>query len=235
MNERKGTLGRVALILLLGGTTVALCLLLPTPNTAPHAGVVMDLPERVGYFTGKWVGASPAEIAILPPDTQIVRREYVDMTGDRIMASIVLSGGEKRSIHKPEICLPGQGWNIRGGQVEKIVLNDGRPLEVMDLSLVRDVEVGPGDRRKLPAHYFYWFIGDQVSTPHHWKRMFLTSFDRITKNLNHRWAYVIVMSVVTEGFLPGGKNDAQTVEMLKQFTAEAAPSFIRTSSPASGN
>jgi hypothetical protein len=58
--------------------------------------------------------------------------------------------------------------------------------------------------------------------------MFLTSFDRITKNLNHRWAYVIVMSVVTEGFLPGGKNDAQTVEMLKKFTAEVAPSFIRT-------
>ena len=118
--------------------------------------------------------------------------------------------------------------------MEKIVLNDGRPLEVMDLSLVRDVEVGPGDRRKLPAHYFYWFVGDRVTTPHHWKRMFLTSFDRITKNLNHRWAYVIVMSVVTEGFLPGGKNDAQTVEMLKQFTAEAAPTFIRTTS-SSGN
>jgi len=235
MNERKGSLGRVALILLLGGATVALCLLLPTPNTAPHAGVVMDLPERVGYFTGKWIGASPAEIAILPPDTQIVRREYTDLTGDRIMASIVLSGGEKRSIHKPEICLPGQGWNIRGGHVEKIVLNDARPLEVMDLSLVRDVEVGPGDRRKLPAHYFYWFVGDRVTTPHHWKRMFLTSFDRITKNLNHRWAYVIVMSVVTEGFLPGGKNDAQTVEMLKQFTAEAAPTFIRAAPASSGN
>jgi len=43
---------------------------------------------------------------------------------------------------------------------------------------------------------------------------------------------VIVMSVVTEGFLPGGKNDAQTVEMLKQFTAEAAPTLIRAA-PAS--
>ena len=235
MNERKGALARVALILLLGGGTAALCLLLPTPNGLPHAGVVMDLPERVGYFTGKWVGASPAEIAILPPDTQIVRREYADLTGDRIMASIVLSGGEKRSIHRPEICLPGQGWTIQGGQVEKIVMNDGRPLEVMDLSLVRDVEVGPGDRRKLPAHYFYWFVGDRVITPYHWRRMFLTSFDRITKNQNHRWAYVIVMSVVTEGFLPQGKNDAQTVEMLKQFTAEAAPSFIRNTPASSGN
>ena len=231
MNTRKGSLGRVAWILLLGGGTAVVCLLLPTPNGSPHAGVVMDLPERVGQFTGKWIGASPAEVALLPSDTQIVRREYVDLTGDRIMASIVLSGGEKRSIHQPEICLPGQGWIIRGGQVEKIVMNDSRPLEVMDLSLVRDVEVGPGDRRKLPAHYFYWFVGDQVTTPYHWKRIFLNSYDRITKNRNHRWAYVIVMAVVTEGFLPMGKNETQTIEMLKQFTAEAAPSFMRASTP----
>jgi hypothetical protein len=39
------------------------------------------------------------------------------------------------------------------------------------------------------------------------------------------------MSVVTEGFLPMGKNEIQTIEMLKQFTAEAAPSFMRASTP----
>ena len=70
-----------------------------------------------------------------------------------------------------------------------------------------------------------------MTTPHHWSRVFLTRFDRITKNLNHRWAYVIVMSVVTEGYLPMGKNEAQTIEMLKHFTAEAAPSFMRASTP----
>ena len=118
-----------------------------------------------------------------------------------------------------------------GGRVEKIALADGRDLEVMDLSLVRDVEVAKGDRRKLYANYFYWFVGSGVTTPHHWSRVFLTSLDRITKNLNHRWAYVIVMSVVTEGFMPLGKNETQTVEMLKQFTAEAAPSFMRASTP----
>lgn len=234
-SERRGSMGRILLLLVLGGATASLCLLLPTPNTTPKAGVIMDLPESIGGFSGKIIAATPGEIAILPSDTQIVRREYVNSAGDRIMTSIVLSGGEKRSIHRPEVCLPAQGWSIRGGKVEDIPLADGRDLKAMDLSLMRDVEIGPGDRRKLYANYFYWFIGNGVTTPHHWSRVFLSSFDRITKNINHRWAYVIVMSIVTEGFVPQGKNEAQTVEMLKQFTAQVAPTFMRSGSRTSSD
>ena len=224
---RPGAILRVGILLILGGATAALCLFTPSPNTAPLAGVIMDLPEKIGDFTGKIIAATPGELAILPADTQIVRREYLDPAGDRIMASVVLSGGEKRSIHRPEVCLPAQGWSMRGGKVERLALADGSDLDVMNLSLVRQVEVGPGDRRNLYAHYFYWFVGKNVTTPNHWHRIFLTSYDRITKNLNHRWAYVIVMSIVTEGFVPGGKNEPQTVQMLKEFTAEIAPTFMR--------
>ena len=224
---RSGVTPRILLLFFLGGATAALCLFMPSPNTAPLAGVIMDLPEKIGSYTGKVIAATPGELAILPTDTQIVRREYSDLWGDRIMASIVLSGGEKRSIHRPEVCLPAQGWSMRGGKVERVALADGSDLDVMNLSLVRQVEVGPGDRRNLYAHYFYWFIGKNVTTPNHWHRVFLTSYDRITRNLNHRWAYVIVMSIVTEGFLPGGKNELQTVEMLKEFTAQIAPTFMR--------
>ncbi|NBS14522.1 MAG: EpsI family protein [Verrucomicrobia bacterium] len=233
LEPRQGSLARILLLFALGGGAAALCLLLPTPNTTPKAGVIMDLPENIAGFTGKIIAATPGEIATLPSDTQIVRREYLDPAGDRIMASIVLSGGEKRSIHRPEVCLPAQGWSMRGGKVEEISLADGRDLKVMDLSLARDVEIGPGDRRKLNAHYFYWFVGNGVMTPHHWSRVFLTSFDRITKNINHRWAYVIVMSIVTEGFVPNGKNEAQTVEMLRQFTGQIAPTFMRSGSQTS--
>jgi len=91
--KRKGAWARVAALLALGGGVAAICLLVPTPNTAPKAGVVMDLPVRVGNFTGKEVAATMGELAILPKDTQIARREYSDSSGDRIMASIVLSGG----------------------------------------------------------------------------------------------------------------------------------------------
>ena len=162
---RPGAALRVVALLALGGATAAFCLFTPSPNTAPLAGVIMDLPEKIGAFTGKVIAATPGELAILPTDTQIVRREYTDTVGDRIMASIVLSGGEKRSIHRPEVCLPAQGWSMRGGKVERVALADGSDLDVMNLSLVRQVEVGPGDRRNLYAHYFYWFVGKNVTTP----------------------------------------------------------------------
>jgi hypothetical protein len=38
---------------------------------------------------------------------------------------------------------------------------------------------------------------------------------------------VIVMSIVTEGFLPNGKSETQTVQMLREFTSEVAPTFMR--------
>jgi hypothetical protein len=40
-------------LLVLGGGVAAICLLVPTSNTPPKAGVVMDLPVKVGGFTGK--------------------------------------------------------------------------------------------------------------------------------------------------------------------------------------
>ena len=92
---RKGAWVRVAVLLALGGGVAALCVLVPTSNTTPQAGVVMDLPEQVGGFRGKEVAATMGELATLPKDTQITRREYVDAGGDRILASIVLSGGRR--------------------------------------------------------------------------------------------------------------------------------------------
>jgi hypothetical protein len=142
------------------------------------------------------------------------------------MASIVLAGGEKRSIHRPEVCLPGQGWFIRSGEVVPIALKDGSTLEAMKLNLEREVDAGPGKRARIKSIFLYWFVGKKAVTPHHFKRVFLTSWDRIFRQLNHRWAYVIVTSMVTEGLVRNGKDEAQTLSMLKDFTAEIVPTFM---------
>lgn len=217
---------RPVVLLVLAAVAIGLCWISPDPNTASQPGVRMVLPDFFMGMIGEPQEISMAEKVILPSDTEIVRRVYHSVKGDRIMASIVLAGGEKRSIHRPEVCLPGQGWTIRGAQVVPVQLADGRAIDVMKLMLEREVEIAPNQRKKIRSIYMYWFVGKGVVTPHHRVRHFLTSWDRVVKQLNHRWAYVIVTSLVTEGLQRNGKSEEQTLEMLKQFTAEIAPEFM---------
>jgi hypothetical protein len=223
----KTVAGPAILYFFLGLSLFLLCQRTPVTETVPESGVVMALPNLVGLFQGKAIAPSEGELAVLPKDTEIVRKEYENGAGDRIMASIVLSGGAKQSIHRPEVCLPAQGWSVLSTETMVIDPAAGRPFRIMDLRLTREVQIGPDDRRNLKAHYFYWFIGKDMVTPFHYVRLFHNSWDRAFRRVNHRWAYAIVMSIVTEGFLPNGKNETQTVQMLKEFTAEIAPTFMR--------
>lgn len=195
------------------------------PDIVPEPGVVMNLPTLVGEFWGTDEPVSPSELAMLPGDTQFAKKIYQDLSGNSLTAQIVLSGGEKRSIHRPEICLPAQGWSIKAGEVIPVTLASGREIEVMKLTLVRDIEVAPGQRRQLKSHFLYWFVGKDSTTPYHWVRLAKTNWDMVVKKLQHRWAYVIVSAPVLEGFRYGAKNDEQTLEMLKDFIRQAVPKF----------
>jgi hypothetical protein len=92
--------------------------------------------------------------------------------------------------------------------------------------LEREVQATARDRIKIRSLFIYWFVGKGITTPKHETRVFLTSWDRVMHNLNHRWAYVIVNSMVTKGLRPGGLDEQETLKMLKDFTAEIAPKFM---------
>ncbi|MFM8457697.1 MAG: exosortase-associated EpsI family protein [Chthoniobacterales bacterium] len=92
----------------LAAITVWLCRESSPPDIAPEAGIVMDLPTLVGEWWGTEEPVSPSELALLPGDTEFAKKIYQDLRGDTLTAQVVLSGGEKRSIHRPEICLPAQ-------------------------------------------------------------------------------------------------------------------------------
>lgn len=222
---------RGLVLLALAGLGVGLCRVTPNPNTASQPGVRMVLPEFPKGMLGLSQQMSEGERLLLPSDTEIVRMTYHSPKGEQIMVSIVLAGGEKRSIHRPEVCLPAQGWFMRGGHTVDIPMKDGTKLEAMKLDLQREVDAGPGRRTLVKSVFLYWFVGKNTVTPYHWKRVFLTSWDRVFKQLNHRWAYVIVTSVVTEGLTRNGKNEEQTLAMLKEFTAEIAPTFMLPRDP----
>lgn len=216
---RSGVVGVLAVIVWVA------CLQTSDLNQSYAAGVVMKLPEKVGNFIGKDGEISEAERTLLPSDTEFARKVYKNPENVELMASIVLSGGEKRSIHRPEICLPGQGWTISSGGVIPVKLDNGNTIEIMKLDLVREVEIAPGKKSTLRSYYLYWFVGKDRSTPSHMDRIFTTSWDRVFGRVNHRWAYVIVTSLITDNIRVGGLNADETLSMLKKFIAEATPKF----------
>ena len=222
---------RSGILAVLAAITLWLCRESAPPDIAPEAGVIMDLPTLVGEWWGTEEPVSPSELAMLPGDTQFAKKIYQDLRGDTLTAQVVLSGGEKRSIHRPEICLPAQGWTIRSGEVVPITLANGRTLEVMKLTLTRQVEVAPGENRTLKSYFLYWFVGKDTTTPYHWVRLAKTNWDMVTKKLQHRWAYVIVSASVFEGFRSDAKTDQQTLDTLKDFIQQAVPKFQLSEMP----
>jgi hypothetical protein len=222
---------RTGVVVALSALTIWLCRESAPPNIAPESGVVMDLPTLVGEYWGTSEPVSPSELALLPADTEFEKRIYQDLSGNSLTAQVVLSGGEKRSIHRPEVCLPGQGWSIQAGEVVPVTLANGRTLDVMKLTLNREIETAPGQRKNLKSYFLYWFVGKDTTTPYHWVRLAKTNWDMVTKKIQHRWAYVIVSAPVLEGFKPGAKTDQQTLDMLKDFIRQSVPKFQLSEMP----
>ena len=83
----------------------------------------------------------------------------------------------------------------------------------------------------MRAYLLYWYVGDGVTTPLHWKRIWLTSWDRLVHHRNHRWAYVYVLAPISEGLVPNGRNPVETLDLLRTFIAGALPTFQNPPSP----
>lgn len=222
-----------ALAILLIGATIVFIQATPEPNASPKAGVTLDLPEDVLDLVGIEQEVSTAELEILPDDTLFAKRAYAPVGSDpenlppgTIGCQIVLSGTDRRSIHRPEACLRGQGWTIENGGVLPVTLADGSELDVMQLVINRPIEVG-GEKRTLTSLYLYWFVSQTSTTPYHWERIAKTNVDLLLHNETHRWAYIIVNMPVLKGFVPGGLNQEETLKLLTDFISEAAPQFQR--------
>jgi len=218
---------RVIVVLILSIATVLAFKLTSSVNSTTESGVNMTLPSRVNGFSGKDAVASEGEKYVLPKDTEIVKKIYSDSFGDPVNAQVVLAGAEKRSIHRPELCLPAQGWSIDRRETIPVRLADGRSITVMADHISRPVEISPGVMKTLPSLYCYWFVGNGVSTSSHLHRLLLTSWDRVIHHKNHRWAYIAVSAPVLQGFTSNGKDTKATQKMIIDFIAALAPSVMK--------
>lgn len=232
---------RALLFSLMMAATVAACLLSPEIRGGQESGVIMKLPEDLPKFLAKPEEPDPIEKALLPDDTEFAKASYYTPTLDlrrRDVAhcSIVLSGAERKSIHRPEVCLQGQGWNLMGSRILPVDMGGGRRLLVKDLYIEKPVTLNDGSKRRLRGHYLYWFVGTDISTPSNSERIWLTLWDNVTRNVNHRWAYPSVMAIVTEDFTTEEvgqrlRSSDETVAMLLDLIRQLVPHFQKDFMP----
>lgn len=219
--------------------TGVLCQTTKKPLMGIESGVAMDLPVTIpGMISeNRTHSPDPAEKAMLPSDTEFSKAVYFTpgadaSTRDVVHFEIVLSGAERRSIHRPEVCLQGQGWTLLKSGTRRIAIRD-RELEVSDLYISREETTKDGGRRTRRAHFFYWFVGNDVTTPGHVGRLWLTLRDNILHGVNHRWAYASVLALVTEDQPASETGERQrsseeTAAMLEKFIASIAPHFQKS-------
>jgi hypothetical protein len=152
----------------------------------------------------------------------IFKKKYFRV-GDQqetVFASVVISGKDRGSIHRPEICMPSQGNTIVTREVVDVPLpGQQEPLQVMVLNMTREDSWG----NQFHSYYAYWFVGNGRETPHHWQRMMWLATDRILHNVSHRWAYISV-----SGIRAADPEDRSHYEEIRSVVTRLHPELIQT-------
>ena len=155
----------------------------------------INLPERVLDFTSTNVPESETELGYFPSDTSYSRRCYTNDTP--IFATVILMGADRTSIHRPEYCLPGQGWTIN----EKTVVNipvlgwQNHQMPVAKWVVGNFYQAADGQRQPVSGLYVFWFVADGEQTPDNYQRMWWLGRDLLRTGVLQRWAYVSYFAV----------------------------------------
>ncbi len=149
---------------------------------------------------------------ILPPDTRIARKLYTNPRGEQVHATVVLSGKEQKSIHRPQQCLPAQGFVIVSTRVVQVPLDGRDPL---DVSLIRSHRPAARPSGGGPRIVFaYWFTGGGRETASHYRRLAWLAWDNLVHGYRTRWAYV---SIQTDDTAAPRAADARVTAFIRDF------------------
>lgn len=230
-------LGIVVIILTAGVILTALTADV-TKTSEPGIRLVDNKPflaETVGPWQGgPQEGLSETERNVLPADTEGARRIYKDAAGRQIYCSIVLAGRDVTSIHRPEVCLPGQGWKIQSQYVETVPVAaapNGK-LGVMRMNTIRDIQLKDGSTAQMLSVFAYWFVGKDRVTPHHVERILWNTKDRVLHSTNHRWAYILIHAPVDPAIAAANPQQAtdDAMQQVARFVQDLYPTLARPAS-----
>jgi exosortase len=189
---------------------------------APGGVNPAELPAFLGSdWMGSAIAPTAVERAVLPPDTGYSTKLYVSREGPnrQVLLSIVLSGRDRTSIHRPELCLVGQGWTINASSSHRFSY-PGRPAAGIEATVLRVRRQRAGARAGLPVPELvvYWFVGSDRTVPSQGARMALDAWNRLVHGRADRWAYVLLQTPADDGEQAG-------LARIQSVLDSALPSF----------
>ena len=196
----------------------------PGIKAAPIPGglkMKLDLPERVLDYTSTNIPESEIELGYFPQDTSYARRIYQSPDGFAVSSTVILMGADRTSIHKPDYCLPGQGWTIRSKKTAGLKIAGPPPYElpVSEWVVSNSLQTPDGGTQAVGGVYVFWFVADGEETPSHNQFMRRLALDLLCKGIWQRWAYVSYFCACEPG-----REDA-TFARMEKLIAASVPEF----------
>lgn len=196
----------------------------PGLRATPIPGTIamnIQLPQDVLNFTSTNVPEPAIALGYFPKDTSYAERFYYAPTGLRIQCTAVMMGADRTSIHRPEYCMPGQGWTINDKQVVSIPIADSPPysLPVNRWKVSQMVEQPNGQKMKIAGVYVFWYVAHNEETPNHDKMLEWLTLDLLRTGELQRWAYISYFAVCEPG-----QEDATFADIKRLITA-GVPKF----------
>ncbi len=238
MNTRQPLLAAIVVLLLIGTTAGVLARMhqnhrlgkpglrmIDEPVLAEDGRVIntntVALPQKVLGFTSETKPVTKVELGWLPADTTYARRIYRAPDGFGVQLNVVLMGQDRSSIHRPQICLTGQGFAIERSDMLEINIPRPQPyrLPVMRLTASRSSRSADGREHTYKAVYVYWFVADGQLTARHGQRMWWMARDLLREGVLQRWAYVSALAFGAPG------SEEVLYRRIEEFLAAAVPEF----------
>lgn len=136
-------------------------------------------------FASEPIAISEAERTVLPADTEIDKRRYVSPDGE-FLVSVVVGGRSKSSIHRPELCLPAQGFQMASPRTVEV---GGVEWHVVTLARKAASSMG---------FAYTFFNQDGYRTSSHLRRIFRDVWDRSMRGRIDRWVMLTVNSSISD-------------------------------------
>jgi len=165
---------------------------------------------------------SESEVTGLPPDTTFGRC-FIKQGDFQAQVTAVLMGHDRASIHQPQYCLIGGGWNIDRTERASIPMTRPYPysLPVMKLKTSRKDPHGA----VMGGIYVYWFVSRDKITAEELGRTWSMAWTVLTTGVRERWAYISYFAACHP------EQEEATFERLERLIQDSTPEFQLVAGP----